>query len=356
MDFAKAFDKVPHKRLIQKLQHCNLHDDAIGWIASFLNNRTQRVVVDGHTSTESPVLSGVPQGSVLGPVLFLIFINDIAKSLHSSVRLFADDCLLYREIKSKNDQFLLQEDLNTLVNWSKTWGMQFNIKKCNILSITLKKKKKLSFTYKMEGQKVAGIRDTKYLGVTFTSDLKWDTHIANISSAANRMLGFLRRNLSHCPRSLKEKAYKSYVRPKVEYCSSIWDPHQAKDIKRLEMVQHRAARYVTNTPYKRTDQQVSVSAMVKELGWQPLEERRRNNRLQLLFKVTNNLVEIPLSYHPTLRDPQPRRGNNRQYQRPHSEVNAFHNSFFPRTISDWNGLCSSAVAADSLESFRRCLF
>ena len=137
LDFSKAFDKVPHNRLIQKLNSCNLHSDVVGWIASFLKNRTQRVVVDSHSSTESPVLSGVPQGSVLGPILFLIFINDISESLKSPVRLFADDCLLYREIKSKEDQTILQNDLDVLVQWSKKWGMEFNIKKCNILTITL---------------------------------------------------------------------------------------------------------------------------------------------------------------------------------------------------------------------------
>merc|ERR1711923_386122 len=134
--FSKAFDKVPHERLIQKLNHCNLHPNTVEWIRSFLTDRSQRVVVDGHTSDEKPVLSGVPQGSVLGPILFLIFINDISDSIDSFLRLFADDCLLYREIKTREDQDMLQKDLDTLVKWAKKWGMEFNIKKCNILSIT----------------------------------------------------------------------------------------------------------------------------------------------------------------------------------------------------------------------------
>ena len=314
------------------------------------------MVVDGYSSEESPVLSGVPQGSVLGPVLFLIFINDIAGSLQSPVQLFADDCRVYREISSKEDQAILQKDLNTLVSWAHTWGMEFNIAKCNILTITWQRKNKLGFTYKMNNQKVAGIRDTKYLGVIFNEKLKWDTHIANISGAANRMLGFLWRNLKHCPKTLKEKAYKSYVRPKLEYCSSVWDPHYQKDIKKLEMVQHRAARYVTNNPHRRLGQQISITKKIKELGWQPLEERRRNNRLVLLFKVSNNLVEVPSQYHPILRVPQPSRGNNCQYLRPQAEVDTFSNSFLPRTISDWNRLSASVVSADSLESLKRSLY
>ena len=100
-------DKVPHQKLLQKLEHYNLHPDTTKWIRSFLNNRSQRVVVDGFTSDECPVISGVPQGSVLSPLLFLIFINDISSSLHSLVRLFADDCLLYREIVTRDDQHIL---------------------------------------------------------------------------------------------------------------------------------------------------------------------------------------------------------------------------------------------------------
>ena len=165
----------------------------------------------------------------------------------------------------------------------------------------------------MEGQVVAGIRSTKYLGVTFTEKLTWDAHISSISGAANRMLGFVARNLKHCPRALKEKAYMSYVRPKLEYCSSVWDPHHQNDIKRLEMTQHRATRFVTNTPYRRTDDQISISAVVKDLGWNELAERRKSNRLNLLYKVVHNLVEVPEAYHPLLRDPQPIRGNQHQF-------------------------------------------
>ena len=356
LDFSKAFDKVPHERLIQKLNHCNLHPNTVEWIRSFLTDRSQRVVVDGHTSDEKPVLSGVPQGSVLGPILFLIFINDISDSVDSFLRLFADDCLLYREIKTREDQDMLQKDLDTLVEWAKKWGMEFNIKKCNILSITCQTKKKKLYTYKMKGEKVEGIRDSLYLGVTFNSKLKWNTHIAKISSAANRMLGMLWRNLKYCPKKIKETAYKAYVRPKVEYSSSIWDPHKKKDIKKIEMVQHRGARFVTNTPHHRhSGDHTSITSIIKDLDWTSLEERRKNNRLIMLYRVTNNLVEVPQDYHPQLCPRQPARGNQKVYQRLTPNVEAFQYSFLPRTIVDWNGLNKTVAAADSLESFRRLL-
>ena len=129
---------------------------------------------------------------------------------------------------------LLQRDLDRLIEWTKTWGMEFNVKKCNVLSVTLKTKKKLRFRYKMNGQEIQGIQDTKYLGVTFTEKLEWNTHISLISGAANRMLGFLWRNLKSCPRPIKEKAYKALIRPKIEYCSTVWDPHTLKDINKLD--------------------------------------------------------------------------------------------------------------------------
>ena len=356
LDFSKAFDKVPHQPLLEKLKHCNLHPDAVGWISSFLTGRTQTVVVDGFSSNESPVLSGVPQGSVLGPVLFLIFINDIADSLTSAIRLFADDCLIYREIRSRDDQFALQDDLNKLVQWASTWGMEFNIKKCNVLTITQKKKHKLSFSYKMNNQVVEGIRSTKYLGVTISDNLNWGTHINNISGAANRMLGFLWRNLRQSPRNIKEKAYTSLVRPKLEYCSSIWDPYHQKDIGKLEMVQHRAARFVTNCPHRHTENQPSITAKIRELGWDTLQTRRQRSRLTMLYRVTKNLVDVPQAYHPCLRVPQPARGHQMQYVRQQPDVDAFQFSFLPRTIVDWNNLSPATVAAASLESFKRQLF
>ena len=356
LDFSKAFDKVSHSRLMLKLKHCNLHPDAVGWIGSFLAGRTQRVVVDGYTSDECPVTSGVPQGSVLGPILFLIFINDIASSIQSSIRLFADDCLLYRQIDSIQDQQTLQQDLSTLVDWAKTWGMSFNVKKCNVLTITRRTKKKRSYTYKMSGEKVEGIRDTKYLGITLNSKLTWDTHISKISSEANRMLGLLRRNLKYSPKHIKEAAYKSYVRPKTEYCATIWDPHTKKDSTKIEMVQHRAARFVSNTPHLRhADHHASITNVISALGWEPLAERRRKNRLIFLYKISNGLVEVPQMYHPQLRTTQPPKGNQHLYQRPASEVEAYANSFLPKTIVDWNSLNRTTAAATSLEEFRRLL-
>ena len=139
MDFAKAFDKVPHKRLLYKLQYYGIRGSTHKWIASWLSERYQKVVLDGQASDPVPVLSGVPQGSVLGPVLFLIFIiniNDLPDNIRSSVRLFADDCVLYRNINSLTDCQILQEDLNSLAQWETDWQMKFNVAKCHSMRVT----------------------------------------------------------------------------------------------------------------------------------------------------------------------------------------------------------------------------
>lgn len=135
LDFSKAFDTVPHKRLLHKLQHYGIHGDILSWIGAFLQDRNQRVAV-GELSSSVRVASGVPQGTVLGPLLFLCHINDLPTTVSSSVRLFADDCLLYRAVKTIKDQTLLQEDLHSLQLWAEKWGMRFNASKCYVLRIS----------------------------------------------------------------------------------------------------------------------------------------------------------------------------------------------------------------------------
>jgi len=150
MDFAKAFDNVSHKHLLYKLEFYGIKCIALNWISDFLDSRTQKVVLEGKkVSNKVPVTSGVPQGIVLGPILFLIYINDFADYIkHTTLRLFADDSIIYREIKNQNDAVLLQSDLEAAGMWEQDWLMQFHPKKYNILSIT-QKKKPIKFSYKL---------------------------------------------------------------------------------------------------------------------------------------------------------------------------------------------------------------
>ena len=221
MDFAKAFDKVPHRRLFHKLEYYGIRGSTHKWINSWLSGRTQQVDLDGQASDPVPVLSGVPQGSVLGPVLFLIFINDLLDNIRSSVRLFADDCVLYRNIHSLQDCLALQEDLTSLGQWETDWQMKFNVAKCHSMRVTRHQHhKQILFDYSLHNQTLENVQSANYLGITITDNMDWGQHVSEISSKA---LGFLRRNLAFAPRSTKEVAYKTLL----EYAAPIWSPEQS---------------------------------------------------------------------------------------------------------------------------------
>ena len=212
LDFSKAFDKVPHRRLLLKLKHCGVRGPLLSWIGDFLAERSQKVTLEGTTSEEAAVTSGVPQGTILGPLLFLAYINDLPACVSSEARLFADDCLLYRTIKSQRDADILQDDLNSLQQWEAKWLLQpsFNPDKCEVLRVTNKRKNIIQSRYTIHGTVLNTVDKTKYLGVT---KLNWKPHISNISKKANNIRAFLHRNLTRCPAPIKEQAYKTYVRP-----------------------------------------------------------------------------------------------------------------------------------------------
>ena len=156
----------------------------------------------GIKSDWASVLSGVPQGTILGPVLFSLYINNITTEIDSEIRLFADDCVCYHEIKGTEDTVKLQEDIDCLGFWARKWGMRFQPVKCNIMQITRKRIKKINASYNLEGTVLYSVENIKYLCITITNDLKWNTHVSNIFTKANRTLGFLRHNLSACPQDV----------------------------------------------------------------------------------------------------------------------------------------------------------
>ena len=188
-----------------------------------------QVVVDGETSSSAPVTSGVPQGTVLGPLLFLIFINDLPNLVSEGtfIRLFADDCLVYRLIRSPDDQRILQEDLHRLHNWTKIWGMRFNPAKCQIMHLS--RTKTVSKYYELCNVILETVESAKYLGITISKDLRWHNHICAVAKKCNSTLHFISRNLHDCSRNSRSLAYTTLVRPKLEYCATVWDPHTKKD-------------------------------------------------------------------------------------------------------------------------------
>jgi hypothetical protein len=209
LDFEKAFDTVPHELLKTKLNNYGVSTKTLLWIDAFLCGRKQKVVVNGTKSTIEEVVSGVPQGTVLGPLLFSVHINDIIKGISSEIRLFADDCVCYREINSIADSKKLQEDITTLGKWAKTWGMRFQPIKCNIMQIH-RKRNHINYKYYLEGTELEILDSIKYLGVTITNNLTWNKHIQETCTKANRKLGLLRRDAFSSRRGYIPYMWKSY--------------------------------------------------------------------------------------------------------------------------------------------------
>ena len=203
---------------------------------------------------------------VFGPLLFLAHINDLPTTIQSQCRLFVDDLLLYRPIRSLQDQLILQEDLQHLQHWADNWGMRFNVTKCQLLRIA-RSQHPLERFYTISDQILQQVPSTKYLGIFPNGQLKWDTHIDidSITARANSANGFLRRNLSLCTRDLKELAYFYLARSVLENACQVWDPHLTKAVARLEQVQRCAARF-TMRDYSIYS---SVIKMLNDLGWEP---------------------------------------------------------------------------------------
>ena len=347
LDFAKAFDTVPHESVLGKLKFYGIDEDINRWVRAFLTNRTQEVVVDGGKSDRAAVASGVPQGTVLGPLLFLLHINDLPLNVESSVRLFADDCLLYRAISSREEAEVLQGDLHSLYAWGQRWGMSFNVKKCNIMRIT-KSRTPITKFYTLGGQILDQVNQAPYLGVLISEELEWAQHINSITSKANSTLGFIRRNLKQCPKDLKELAYMSLVRSKLEYAGGTWDPHHEYNINKLERVQRCAARFVCHDFGPRS----SVTQMLSDLGWQQLKDRRKHIRLALLFKIIHDIILVPHQDLLLKADSRTRSSHQFKYRTIRTSTDPYKHSFFPRTIPEWNLLHSDTVNSETIDQFK----
>ncbi|KAL8603391.1 hypothetical protein ACOMHN_004242 [Nucella lapillus] len=366
LDFSKAFDTVPHKRLLHKLKSYGIRGSLHTWITNFLVHRKMSVVIEGDSSEETTVDSGVPQGTCLGPLLFLCHINDLPDTVKSQVRLFADDCLLYREINSFQDHLQLQNDLCQLETWASDWGMNFNPKKCFILGI----QQSSNFIYTLCNTPLQHVSSNPYLGILFSNDLKWSTHIASTTKKASSTLGFLRRNLHFFPQHCKKNAYLALIRPLLEYGCITWSPYLQQDINRLERIQRLSARFITNDYSTRSPG--AITNMLSTLELPTLQQRRRDLRLTFFYKVVEGLVPaIPsadiLTPSKTGRRIIPRdfkdyasssaisdhiRNNSRSFQVSRCQTDQFRNSYFVNTVREWNHLDEATVTTSSVESFK----
>ena len=237
------------------------------WIQSFLIGRKQRVCVNGSFSDWEDVALGVPQGTILGPTLFLIYINDIVMGLKSCAKLYADDCVIYRVIESEDDNAILQQDLNTLCDWSAKWQLKFNTDKCKIMHIS-HSRNNIFKEYFMYGKPLSTTNEKKYLGVTITNKLSWSSHINNIVCESYRKLGIISRVFYYSSQYVKNKLYCQIVRSKLKFCNTVWDPYHLYLQRKIERVQKRAGQIVLSAwgiPY---------CNILKELRWLSLHQRR----------------------------------------------------------------------------------
>ena len=230
LDFQKAYDKVPHQILILKLKSHGMGNSIINWIEQWLTDRRQRVVVDGEVSSWKSVLSGVPQGSVLGPILFLVYIDNLEEGVSCNILKFADDSKLFRKTKDIGDKQTLQDDIDKLVRWSEKWQMLFNFGKCKCPHTG---PGNTGMNYEMGGNILTKTVNEKYLGVSINANMKVSEQCRIAASKGNQILGMIRRNITYKEKSLIVPLYKAIVRHHslhLEYRIQAWSPYLRKDI------------------------------------------------------------------------------------------------------------------------------
>ena len=294
LDISKAFDKVLHRRLSVKLSYYGINGSTLTWINDFLRNRVQAVSVNGSHSTWGNAASGVPQGSVLGPALFLLYICDIKGKIQSNMRLYADDTIVYREINSINDHNILQEDLDTLSEWTTTWLMDISICKCATLPIT-KKRSTSFFNYTIFGNTLERVDDHEYLGISISNDLCWDRHCNEITKKASKTLGLLRRTISPCSKEVKTRAHQALVRPQFEYAAEAWNPYNITTADRLERIQRAAASFVHHDYLNKGN--ISVLALLDfSSAFDTIDHPILVHRLHTDFGFTDTVLQWFSSY------------------------------------------------------------
>lgn len=354
IDLSKAFDRVPHRKLVKVLIDLEVPSYIISWINAYLTNRQQFVDVNGAFSGLLDVHSGVPQGSVLGPLLFLIYVNSlfsISTSGPIKIRMFADDCVIYTPVYSVEDQINLSSTLSGIASWCQDYNMMINVHKTQYMHVSTKKTV-LTFNYVVCGFKLTNVESYKYLGVIIASDLKWSKHVEYIRKRATNKLWFLKRTLGGAPPSVRLLAYKTIIRPILEYASAVWDPWQCCLVKELEDVQSLAARVIFSD-FRRT---TSVTGLKTKANLQLLINRRACQRVKLFFQIYNNLLKIDGSKYLKPRTFHSQRLHHSKMVAPiNARINAFKQSFFVRTIELWNKLPSEIVNLDSFSIFSNAL-
>ena len=359
LDYAKAFDSVPHKRLMKQVESFGIQGEALKWIEAFLSNRRQQVRANGELSAFKPVLSGVPQGSILGPVLFTLYVNDIPAELETLISLYADDTKIYSAITSASSIESLKSDLKKLENWAILMQMKFHPAKCKIMHLG-KNNPKANYNMTASDGTHHTLEETeveKDLGVQVDNKLKFSQHIQTKINKANRVLGCLKHTFKYMNKEIFLMLYKSLVRPHLEYASCIWSPQLKRDKDAIERIQRRATKLVPEL------KNLSYSNRLQQLGLPTLMHRRRRADMLETYRIINKQHSINTQCHCSvcpnkemlqLSTNTRTRGHTHKLQT-HLATGPRKSFFATRVINDWNKLNESTVTAKNINTFKSLL-
>jgi hypothetical protein len=343
LDFSKAFDKVPYQRLFKKVEAHGIGGSVLKWIKHWLEDRRQKVCIDGIKSKWNMVTSGVPQGSVLGPILFLIYINDLDNNLVSKIKKFADDTKLCRKIGSNDDVESLKQDLNILTKWSEDLQMQFNTEKCKVMQLG---RNKFDKQYTLCNSTLQISDKETDLGVIVKDNLKFSAQTNEAVRKANVALGQIKRTIKNKTKDVIVRLYKALVRPKLEYCVQAWSPYLKKDKDKLEKVQHRATKMIHELKNKNYKERLAETRLTT------LEERRIRGDLIETFKMIKGLSNVNYRDFFTIVSTNKTRGHSLKLEKQRARLDLRKYTFSHRVVNEWNKLPDHVVKAESVNSFK----
>ena len=300
-DFSKAFDSVNHDIILRKLkERFNIDGVLLKFIRSYLIDRGQHVVIGNHSSSHKPVSSGVPQGSILGPLLFVLFINDLPEGLSEGTQLalYADDTKIWRTIKTTDDSYILQRDIDYLNDWASRNKMNFHPNKCKVLPITHSASSISSFVYVLGNIPLEKVDTEKDLGVDVNSRLNWNSQCIRLCAKANQQLAIIRRNVYFVNNVQRKRAlYISLVRSQFEHCSVVWRPLNKTLLQKIENIQKRAIKWILSECELSYNAFSTYLSKCKQTKLFTMSDRFNINDLLFLHKVINGLIPVELPYY-----------------------------------------------------------
>ena len=311
-------------------------------------NRAQQVVLNGVSSSCHSVTSGVPQGSVLGPILFLIFINDLPENLRCTVSLFADDVKILSCVNNTQNKEHLQDDINNLCNWCTEWQMKLNVDKCKVMHMgRTNPGNKYFLSSNSEHSNLTTTIAEKDLGVLFDNELRFSQHIQQKVNKGMKMAGLITRSLEYLDKESFLYLFKSLVRPHIEYCMPIWKPKLRRDKIAIENVLRQSSKWIPGL------ENLEYEDRLRMLTLPSMSYRHDCGDMIEVFKILHGFYDI--NPYPMILDKSTTRGHSYKLVKPFCRCTTRKDMFFNRIINNWNSLPSNVVNALSLNEFKNLL-